>query len=66
VVEVTAAEAVPGLSATSVARSAILPVRALRLHLEGEEEDIPRSVVDPKRLGGCLLDIMVLTKIVLM
>jgi hypothetical protein len=50
VVEATAAELVPVPSATSVARSAILPVHAPRLPLEAE--DTPRSVVDPKRLGG--------------
>lgn len=47
-----AAELALELSATSVARSAILPVRALRLPPEEEEgEATARSVVDPKKLG---------------
>ena len=49
-----AAELALELSATSVARSAILPVRALRLppeEVEEEAEATARSVADPKRLG---------------
>ena len=46
-----AAEVALAPSAISVARSAILPVRALRLPLEEEGETTARSVVDPKRLG---------------
>lgn len=56
VVGATAAAAELALepSVTSVARSAILPVRALRLPPEEEEEEAEataRSVVDPKKLG---------------
>ena len=47
-----AAELALELSATSVARLAILPVRALRLPPEEEEaEATARSVADPKKLG---------------
>jgi len=55
-VEAMAADLVPVPSATSVARSAILPVRALMLDLLEVLEDTTRSVVvvvvvDPKRLA---------------
>lgn len=49
-----AAELALELSVTSVARSAILPVRALRLppeEVEEEAEATARSVADPKKLG---------------